>query len=105
MVNPITANEFEEKVIGSGKPVLVDFWADWCGPCKMLSPVVDSVSEQLSDKVDFYKVNVDEESELAREYAIMSIPTLILFKDGEIAEQSVGLVGEADIKELIEKAL
>ena len=105
MVNSITTQEFEEKVIGGDKPALVDFWAEWCGPCKMLSPVVDSVSEQLSDKVDFYKVNVDEEAELAREYGIMSIPTLILFKDGEIVEQSIGLIGEADIKELVEKAL
>lgn len=105
MVNSITTQEFEEKVIGGAKPALVDFWAQWCGPCKMLSPVVDSVSEQLSDKVDFYKVNVDEEAELAREYGIMSIPTLILFKDGEIVEQSIGLIGEADIKELVEKAL
>lgn len=105
MVNSITTQEFEEKVIGGDKPVLIDFWAEWCGPCKMLSPVVDSVSEQLSDKVDFYKVNVDEEAELAREYGIMSIPTLILFKDGEMVEQSIGLIGEADIKELVEKAL
>lgn len=105
MVNSVTTQEFEEKVIGGNKPALVDFWAEWCGPCKMLSPVVDSVSEQFSDKVDFYKVNVDEEEELAREYGIMSIPTLILFKDGEIVEQSIGLIGEADIAELIEKAL
>ena len=105
MVNSITTQEFEEKVIGGEKPALVDFWADWCGPCKMLSPVVDSVSEQLSDKADFYKVNVDEEPELAREYGIMSIPTLILFKDGEIVEQSIGLIGEADIAALVEKAL
>lgn len=105
MVNKVTTQEFEEKVIDGENPVLVDFWAEWCGPCKMLSPVVDSVSEQFSGEVDFYKVNVDEEPELAREYGIMSIPTLILFKDGEIVEQSIGLIGEADIKELVEKAL
>ena len=104
MVKDITTQEFDEKVIDSSKPVLVDFWAEWCGPCKMLSPVVDSVSEQVVD-VDFYKVNVDEESDLAREYGIMSIPTLIVFKDGEIVEQSVGVISEDDIKELVEKAL
>lgn len=104
MVKDITTQEFDEKVIDSSKPVLVDFWAEWCGPCKMLSPVVDNVSEQVGD-VDFYKVNVDEESELAREYGIMSIPTLIVFKDGEIVEQSVGVISEDDIKELVEKAL
>lgn len=104
MVKDITTQEFDEKVIDSSKPALVDFWAEWCGPCKMLSPVVDNVSEQVGD-VDFYKVNVDEESELAREYGIMSIPTLIVFKDGEIVEQSVGVISEDDIKELVEKAL
>ena len=104
MVKDITTQEFDEKVIDNSKPVLVDFWAEWCGPCKMLSPVVDNVSEQVGD-VDFYKVNVDEESELAREYGIMSIPTLIVFKDGEIVEQSVGVISEDDIKELVEKAL
>ncbi|MCH5303566.1 MAG: thioredoxin [Ruminococcus sp.] len=104
MVKNITTQEFDEKVIGSSKPALVDFWAQWCGPCKMLSPAVDSVSEQV-DGVDFYKVNIDEEPELAREFGIMSIPTLIVFKDGEILEQSIGIIPEADIKELAEKAL
>ena len=100
----LNKDNFESEVLKSDMPVLVDFWAVWCGPCKMLSPAVDSVSEQVNG-ADFYKVNVDEEPDLAREYGIMSIPTLIVFKNGEIVEQSVGVIPEADIKALVEKAL
>ncbi len=103
MVNDIKTQEFEEKVLSASNPVLVDFWAAWCGPCRMLSPAVDSVSEQVSG-VDFYKVNVDEEPELARDFGIMSIPTLIVFKNGEIVNQSVGVISESDIKALVENA-
>ena len=104
MVKEIKTQEFNEKVINSQKPALVDFWASWCGPCRMLSPLVDSLSEQY-DGVDFYKVNVDEEPELAREYGIMSIPTLIMFKDGEMFDQSVGVAPEAELKAFVEKAI
>ena len=104
MVKDITSKDFNEKVINASKPVLVDFWASWCGPCRMLSPMVDAVSEQV-EGVYFYKVNVDDEGELAREYGIMSIPCLILFKDGQIFDQSVGVIPEADLKALVEKAL
>ncbi|MCR5653091.1 MAG: thioredoxin [Ruminococcus sp.] len=104
MTKEITTQEFNEKVINSSKPALVDFWASWCGPCRMLSPLVDSVSEQYSE-VDFYKVNVDEESELAREYGIMSIPSLILFKDGEVLDESVGVLSEAQLKAFVEQAI
>ncbi|MBQ5347163.1 MAG: thioredoxin [Ruminococcus sp.] len=104
MVKDLKTNEFKEKVLNSNKPVLVDFWAAWCGPCRMLSPAVDSVSEQVTG-ADFYKINVDEEPELAREFSIMSIPTLIVFKNGGIFDQSVGVIPEAAIKELVERAI
>ncbi len=104
MVKEITTQEFNEKVINNSKPTLVDFWAAWCGPCRMLSPLVDSMSEQY-DAVDFYKVNVDEEPDLAREYGIMSIPSLIMFKDGEVFDESVGVAPEAELKAFIEKAI
>ncbi len=104
MVKEITTQEFNEKVINNSKPALVDFWASWCGPCKMLSPVVDSVSEQY-DQVDFYKVNVDEEPELAQEFGIMSIPTLIMFKNGEVLDESVGVAPEVELKAFVEKAI
>ena len=104
MVKEITTQEFNSLVINSKKPVLVDFWASWCGPCRMLSPIVDSVSEQVGG-VDFYKVNVDENPQLAMEYGIMSIPCLILFKDGRIFDQSVGVVPEASVRAFAEKAL
>ena len=104
MVKDLKTNEFKEKVLNSNKPVLVDFWAAWCGPCRMLSPAVDSVSKQVTG-AEFYKVNVDEEPELAREFSIMSIPTLIVFKNGGIFDQSVGVIPEAAIKELVERAI
>lgn len=104
MVKDITTQEFEEKVLQSDRPALVDFWASWCGPCKMLSPTVDAVSEQV-EGVDFYKVNVDEEPVLAQEFGIMSIPSLLLFKDGELLETSIGVIGEAEVREFAEKAL
>src|SRR5574344_873319 len=86
----ITKNNFDTEVMNSEKPVLIDFWASWCGPCKMLSPVVDEIAEETTD-VKVGKVNVDEQPELARQFGVMSIPTLVLIKDGKVAEQSVGV--------------
>ena len=81
---------FEAEVLKSTLPVLVDFWAEWCGPCKMLSPIVDEIAQELAGKLKVVKVNVDDAQELAMKYSIMSIPTLLVFKNGEVADQMVG---------------
>lgn len=86
----ITKENFESEVLKSDKPVLIDFWAAWCGPCKMLSPVIDEIAEERSD-IKVGKINVDEQPELASQFAVMSIPTLIVFKNGEIANKSIGV--------------
>lgn len=86
----ITGSNFEEEVLKSDKTVLLDFWASWCGPCKMLSPVVDQIGEENPD-IKVGKVNVDEEMDLARQFNVMSIPTLVVFKDGKQVNQSVGV--------------
>ena len=96
----ITKDNFEEKVLNNKKTVLIDFWASWCGPCKMLSPIVSEIAEENSD-IDVGKVNVDEEAELSLEFSIMSIPTLIVFKDGKAVKKSIGLVSKQEILELI----
>ncbi len=98
MVKQITDKEFDES-IKSGK-VLVDFYAEWCGPCKMLSPVVDELSEELKD-VTFFKLNVDESDEVVRKYSVMSIPTLLIFEEGELKATSVGFKNKEEIKELL----
>ena len=90
-VKTITKDNFESEVLKADKPVLLDFWAVWCGPCKMVSPVVDEIAAE-NDDIIVGKVNVDEEQELAMQFSIMSIPTLMVFKNGEVAAQQVGAV-------------
>ncbi|MFW5980434.1 MAG: thioredoxin [Halanaerobiaceae bacterium] len=86
----VTDENFQEEVINSDKPVLVDFWAEWCGPCKMVAPVVEDIAEEYEDKVKVCKLNVDENQGTAAEYGVMSIPTLIYFENGEEADKVVG---------------
>ena len=88
----LTTGNFEDEVLKSEIPVLVDFWASWCGPCKMLAPTVAQIAEEYSGKIKVGKVNVDEEESLSREYGIVSIPTVILFKNGKPEKTSIGLV-------------
>jgi thioredoxin 1 len=90
-------NDFESAVIKSDKPVLVDFWAEWCGPCKALAPILDEISTELGEKAKVVKVNVDESGELAQKYGIRGIPTLIFFKDGEVKSTLVGNQPKAEI--------
>ena len=96
----ITNENFEAEVLKCDKPVLADFWAPWCGPCKMLSPVVDQIASETED-IKVVKVNVDDNEELAMKYKTMSIPTLIVFKDGEEVNRSVGVIPKAQILDLI----
>ena len=96
----ITKDNFEQEVLASDKPVLLDFWASWCGPCRMLSPVVDEVAEERTD-VKVGKVNVDEQPELAGEFGVMSIPTLLVFEQGKLVRQAVGARPKAGVLDLL----
>ncbi|AIN81997.1 MULTISPECIES: thioredoxin [Corynebacterium] len=101
----VTANTFKSDVLESDKPVLVDFWAEWCGPCKKIAPVLDEVATELDGKAVIAKVNVDEERALAGMFQIMSIPSLLLFKDGKKVEEIRGIRPKGEITALIEKHL
>ena len=97
----ITKNNFEQEVLHSDRPVLIDFWAPWCGPCRMLSPVISEIAEEYGDKVKVCKVNVDDEGELAASFNVMSIPTLVVVKDGKVTNSVVGVRPKAHIVEMI----
>ncbi|AWZ48888.1 thioredoxin [Clostridiaceae bacterium 14S0207] len=101
----LNENIFEEEVKKSSIPVVVDFWAPWCGPCKMLTPVMEELGRKYDGKVKVVKVNVDENQGLAREYGVASIPTLIVFKEGNSIETSVGFKPQVAIEQMIEKYL
>lgn len=102
MAKVATVATFKDIIFGP-KPVMVDFWAVWCGPCRMLSPTVDELAETYADKIDVVKCNVDDCQEIAMEYGIRSIPTLLFFKNGEVVDRSVGAVPRQEIVDIIEK--
>ncbi len=102
-VKDIKDSEFENLVLKSDKPVLVDFWASWCGPCRMMAPVFEEVAASYGDKVNFYKLNVDENQDTPKKYGVRGIPTLMLFKDGNVVNTIVGAVPKGQIEELIKK--
>lgn len=101
----ITTANFNEIVEKSAQPVLVDFWADWCNPCTMLSPIIEEIAQEYEGKAVVGKVNIDEQGDLAQKFGVMSIPTLILFKEGKVVQKSVGVVGKDRISNMIDSVL
>ena len=97
--------DFDSTVLQSSEPVLVDFWAEWCGPCKMIAPALDELAETYAGKVKIAKVNVDHNRATAMKYHVRSIPMLLLFKDGQIQDTQIGAVGKAQLGQMIDKAL
>ncbi|MFT4250211.1 MAG: thioredoxin [Candidatus Woesearchaeota archaeon] len=102
MVEHVTKESFESSVLGADNAVIVDFYADWCGPCKRLAPVFEELSQEVSD-VGFFKVDVDDQSELAGQFAVQSIPTLIIFKGGQPVERVMGAMPKDELKRVLEK--
>ncbi len=90
MTKEISDNDFKDKVLNSDKPVLVDFWAPWCGPCRMLAPIIDEVSEELGGSVEVYKCNIEENPEAPSEHGVRSIPTMMIFKGGQLVDTKIG---------------
>lgn len=97
----ITSENYKEEVLESDKTVLIDFYADWCGPCKMMSPIIDKIAEEEKDTVKVGKVNVDENQDLAMKYGVMSIPTIVIIKNGEVSKTFVGVRDINEIKEAL----
>jgi len=104
-VNEFSDDNFETEVLNSDIPVLVDFWAPWCGPCRIIAPVVEELSEALVGKLKVGKLNVDDNQKVSMKFGIRSIPTLLVFKDGEVAEQIIGAVPKTEIERVVSKVM
>ncbi len=102
-LHAFTDSSFKKDVLESDKPVLVDFWAPWCGPCRMVGPILEELSKEFAGKIKIGKVNVDENSKVAGQYGVMSIPTLLFFKGGKVSEQLVGALPKQELKKKIEE--
>ena len=102
---PVNGKDWDKEVLNSQIPVFVDFWAEWCGPCRMVSPVVEELASEYAGKINFVKVNVDENNELASKYNVFSIPTLAIFNKGQIVTQQVGAASKSPYKNMIDKTL
>jgi thioredoxin 1 len=103
LISALTQDNFDKEVIQSAKPVLVDFWAEWCGPCKMIAPLLDELADEYDGKIKIGKVNIDEQQALATKYGIRAIPTLLLINKGQVAEQMVGAKSKRDLKASLDR--
>ncbi|HVZ43171.1 MAG TPA: thioredoxin TrxA [Ramlibacter sp.] len=105
LIKHISDDTFEADVLQSGKPVLVDYWAEWCGPCKMIAPILDELSETYKDRLQVAKLNVDENRDIPAKFGIRGIPTLMLFKDGQVAATQVGALSKAQLVQFLDRQL
>ena len=101
----VTDSSFSDSVLNSDKPVLVDFWAEWCGPCKAIAPALEEMAQSMGDKVTVAKINIDENPQTPQQYGVRGIPTLILFKDGQVAATKMGAMPKAQLQQWVDSAL
>ncbi len=101
----VTDSSFEEEVLKSDKPVILDYWAEWCGPCRMIAPILDEIADEYSERITVAKINIDDNQETPQKYAVRGIPTLMIFKEGEVAATKVGAVSKSQLSAFIDSTL